>query len=519
MATNASRLVEAKALGAFYTPATIAGILAEWVVRSGSERLLEPSVGDGALISAALQRANDLLGTGHSLRFLACDVDAAAVVAVNSQLPDESEVRAIDFLQLDPSSTGKFAGVITNPPFTRNHALEPRRRAALRQRFEIAGAAGLWVHFLVHACSFLAPGGRLAAVVPASAAFTRYGQQAIARLCAQFDHVELRQIVDKPLWVNGADERGAILLASGYQHGRSLCPKMSRWYASGERQADVYTGSLACFHEALEGSIPLRDLACLSIGAVTGCNNVFLLNEDERMSALIGADEISTVVSRARQIPGLLVNQEELRALATKGEKTWLLTPPNIERARIGVRKRLSLIEKSKRRQTVWLNKRTPWWKIDRGDDCDAIFTYMNDRGPRLVLAGPGIACTNTLHRARFHQQITSEQRAAAALTMVSTFGQLAAELGGRSYGGGLLKFELGNARDLPVLQTQGAGVFADLQAADAAIRAGNSDGARDIADKVLLPGAVGPHWRTAAKEMAAELRRMRLDRTGRSAL
>jgi type I restriction-modification system DNA methylase subunit len=69
---------DAKALGAFYTPKSVADVLAEWVVQLGNERLLEPSVGDGALIRAALARAHLCDGTGQRLRFIVCDFNKGA---------------------------------------------------------------------------------------------------------------------------------------------------------------------------------------------------------------------------------------------------------------------------------------------------------------------------------------------------------------------------------------------------------------------------------------------------------
>ena len=159
-------LVDPKSLGAFYTPSVVAEVLAEWVVRSGTERLLEPSVGDGALVKAAVARARSVGHGDCGLRILACDVDQNALRGIAGGLPLGSAVHATDFLQLDPGTTGEFDGVLANPPFTRNHALEPNRRRSLRERFDVSGAAGLWVYFLLHSLGFLSKGGRLACSSP-----------------------------------------------------------------------------------------------------------------------------------------------------------------------------------------------------------------------------------------------------------------------------------------------------------------------------------------------------------------
>lgn len=515
MRAIATTHADAKALGAFYTPATIAGMLAEWVVQTGNERLLEPSVGDGALVAAAIERRRELRGARGELRFVACDINPAAIEAMEIRLPDTCEARAVDFLQLDPASTGRFTSVLANPPFTRNHAIEPARREILRRRFGVTGAAGLWVHFLIHSMDFLAPQGRLAAIVPAAALFTNYGRAAIERVCGRFAHVEIRQIVDKPLWINGAEERGAVILASGYGIGSAPIPTPSRWRTDGRQEAATQPAALPAFDALAAIARPLSDLATLAIGAVTGCNAIFLLSEEERLSFDICLTDLVPIASRARQLPGLMVTCGDLLDCAVAGEKTWLLAPRDLSSRGNGVRRRLAQISRSKRVKTVWLNKRDPWWQVDAGTPCDAVYTYMNDLGPRLILADDGVRCTNTLHRVTFGAGIDHQAQIAASLSMLSTFGQLAAERIGRSYGGGLLKFELMDARRMPILPAGAQPLEAALGMADEALRAGDRDRARALADKALIAPLLGRAWKSGVAQLEVELTTARSARRG----
>jgi adenine-specific DNA-methyltransferase len=508
----------AKDLGAYYTPDTMADILAAWVVRTGRETLLEPSIGSGALLRAALNGAERRFPGRDALRLIGCDLDQDAITKVRGWLAPQHALLFSDFLAIEPGQVPLVDGVISNPPFTRNHALPKAERQAIRKRFGIKGAAGLWVAFVLHSLSFLRPGGRLAVVVPGAAIFSAYGRDALERICSRFAHVEIRKIVDRPVWSSPAEERGAIILAHGFGEGASEVPEVTRWSATGDRLADIYHANPACFRNALAGARTLGEIATLSIGAVTGFNKVFLLSEPERAAAGIEVDDLTPVVARARHVVGLQISTSELHGLAKAGEKTWLLSPADVGKTRPGVRGRLASIPIDKRRDVVWLNKRSPWWKVDVGASCDAIFTYMNDRGPRIVVATDELRCTNTLHRVRFLPEVTAEDRLVAALSMISSFGQLAAERTGRAYGGGVLKFELTDARRFPLLMGARAGTRRAFEEADRAVRSGDLDAARRIADALLLPSVFGPSWRSAAAEMFAEALEMRSARRENSA-
>lgn len=513
MPLTARSLLKSKSLAAHYTPNTLAGILAEWVVLSGNERILEPSAGGGALIDAAVEQAELI---GHAVpRFLACDIDGHVIERLRSRLPPSSEARAVDFLQLDPATTGPFTAVLMNPPFTRNHSIRKPLRSAIRERFDVEGASGLWVHFLLHAVDFLSPGGRLAAIIPASGLFTNYGQIALSRLCAQFGRVELREIVDRTSWDGDAEERGAILLAAEFLAGSSEVPQPSRWLSTGLPAPEIILGKT---FDSLNGaSEPLGGIARISIGAVTGENRVFLLNEAERVGLGIGLNEVQTIASRARHVPGLRINPTQLRELADAGEPTWLLTPPDLSHSRKGARARLAGVSRSSRRNKAWLNKRDPWWKVDPGQDCDAILTYMNNRGPRLVLAEPGVKCTNTLHHVRFNSGLPPLAHYSAVLTLISTFGQLSAELIGRKYGGGVLKFELKDARRLPVLPTGRTDLPQLVECADRLIREGKADEATYLVDDAIVQPLVGRVWTAERDRMTQTLSELRSTRCGKT--
>jgi hypothetical protein len=139
----------------------------------------------------------------------------------------------------------------------------------------------------------------------------------------------------------------------------------------------------------------------------------------------------------------------------------------------------------------------------------------MNDLGPRLIKLSGGIVCTNTLHRVEFNRKTNASQKLSAYLTPISTFGQLAAERLGRAYSGGVLKFELADARRLPILVGIGEFTTQLLVDVDKLLRAGKVDEARAAVDMAFMPSLFGRSWKKQRDELETELTRLRNSRRG----
>lgn len=132
---------------AFYTPAHIARYLAQ-ITLSGARRgstLLEPSIGDGGLVHAAIAQDPSLIVTG-----VESDPDTVCALrntGVNWQL------LCIDFLQMTPRPDLQFDYILMNPPFGKDQDLK----------------------HVMHAWEFLAPGGRMGAIVWPAFLESQYG--------------------------------------------------------------------------------------------------------------------------------------------------------------------------------------------------------------------------------------------------------------------------------------------------------------------------------------------------------
>lgn len=497
-------------LGAFYTPKSTAEILASWAIRSGHESVLEPSAGGGALIEAVSRRAKKI-AKNSKFNILAFDIDPVAIDLLKNNSDKSQEIILGDFLFQDPKDYKKYDVVVANPPFIRNHALGKKLREVVRSKFGVPASAGIWASFIVHASSFLKRGGRLTSIVPRSAIFTRHGQKIMRDLCKHFANVGVYALDERPAWSSPADEAGAVLFADGYLMAPAEDYSVGR-ISSGGEILELLENDSPEYSALTRASINIGEIATLSIGAVTGRNKVFLLSESERISASISLEDVQPVVSRARHVRGVRVSQRELRLLAALGEKTWLLRPRKLSPA---VSRYLEIVSAEERESVVWFKKRDPWWRVQTDHNYDAVLTYMNDLGPRVAMLGSGIVCTNTLHRLSFKVGVDVSVKYSAVLTLMSTFGQLAAEKIGRSYGGGVLKFEINEARRLPVLC--GDFSFDDdfFSNIDELLKKGCKDAARELIDAKMLPVYFGANWQQAQQRLQLDLTSMRARRNG----
>jgi adenine-specific DNA-methyltransferase len=149
---------ERKLRGQYMTPRPVAEALIDRVPLAPGMRVLDPGVGTGELLRAALDREPQLSATGW-------DIDESAIEAARRLVPEASlEVRSA----LAPTSTEAEHGfdlVLGNPPY-----FQLRLGPDVRRRFAavLSGRANIFALFFQIGLEQLKPGGTLAYIVPPS---------------------------------------------------------------------------------------------------------------------------------------------------------------------------------------------------------------------------------------------------------------------------------------------------------------------------------------------------------------
>jgi adenine-specific DNA-methyltransferase len=441
-----------KSLGSYYTPPNVAQTLVRWVVRSPSDKMLDPACGDGRFLAA------------HS-NVVGIDRDVSAVVAVARVVPHATVVAA-DFFAWASDTKARFDCVAGNPPFIRYQQFNGSvRESALqlcsRLGVKLTGLASSWVPFVIVAASLLKPGGRLAFIVPAEIGHAPYARPLIRYLLDNFSNVHVVAVREKifpelseDVWLvyaNGFGKSSDSIVFSAHDSFSKVPktlrggeridrPELEAWnfrlrpFLLSRRIRDLYAAV-----RRLEGTVRLGDLARVGIGYVTGANDFFHLRPSDAKRIGIPEEFLVPSVRRSSFLPQHAVTQATVKTWLSGDEPVLLLNIPVGATLPKQVQSYLDSSSGKKARTAYKCRVRSPWYAVPDVRVPDAFLGYMSGLDPNLVANRAGCVCTNSIHAVHLtNGTMTSEllQRWSHPLVPLSC------ELEGHPLGGGMLKLE-----------------------------------------------------------------------------
>lgn len=193
-----------RTLGQFSTPPAVADLLLTFCLRRATDRVLDPSCGDGAFLSRVQAWQQWMSGRQHG-ELWGIELDESAVQAAQEACP-QATIHQANFFQLDLQTlnTPLFDAVLGNPPYTRADWIAdmpaltgspkgiqlplfsapdeqpyPERQALIPPHLwgqAVNRRAGLHAYFMLHSLPFIREGGRLGFVVPNSWLDVAYGE-------------------------------------------------------------------------------------------------------------------------------------------------------------------------------------------------------------------------------------------------------------------------------------------------------------------------------------------------------
>lgn len=517
-----------KLRGGYYTPSTVARWMARWAIRSGADRVLEPSCGDGVFLEAAARhlsrRAQLWAGSEPQLvgvELVEDEADKARARVVDLLDEERMDVRDADFFAWRESVPPRsFDAVLGNPPFIRYQNFPEPSRALAMEFMQSQGLrpnrlTNIWVPFVVAGVDLLRAGGRLAMVIPAELLQVTYAGQLRAFLARSFQRINI--VTCNEMFFEHAEQEVVLLLADERlprQDDDNKCeisltetanvatllesvplraPSVGRpkiVQHSTEKWLKYFLNATEiAFMRALRshGQVAmLGEHGSVDVGVVTGNNDFFALTQEQVAANELGGF-VTPMVGRSAHLRGAVFRASEFRELAASGKPVHLLhlTERSAAEFTPGLRRLIAAGEKRGVHLGYKCRTREPWYRVPAVWEPDCFLFRQIYDFPRAVVNNGGATSTDTVHRLRSNRSASS-----LAANLYTHLTAASAEIEGRSYGGGVLELEPTEAEKLLMPRTLNGAL--PIAEADELVRAGRLHNVLDHNDRVVLRGSMG---------------------------
>ncbi len=356
-----ARAAATPAAGVPVVPAQLVAAIAQWAIRTADDVVLDPSCGDGAFVAAAAARLIELGSTPTAAlnQIHGYDADTEACARATRRLREVTgsasrQIQRLDFLRVEsparlpfhrsgpPAVTVVLGAIDSTEPARHQRAPTATARAHARR---VAAEAGIalpdtappWAALVVHAASFVRPGGRLALIVPAAMVHAHYAADVRSYVAQLFPALTVATFA-RPLpgfgevaallgdaagnagvrtrRVNDAAELTAALATSDDDNAWVAEPASLRW--SG---ASLPTPGRALLRELQRDGVLRRlgDLVRIDSGIVSGANHFFQLTAAR--AAGIDPAFLRPLLPTANANPGLIVRTRTGKRGATPASR------------------------------------------------------------------------------------------------------------------------------------------------------------------------------------------------------
>jgi hypothetical protein len=443
--------VARRAAGAIYTPAPIVHSMLSWVAAQGHPaRIVDPGAGSGRFIMAAAEAFPDA-------QLVAIETDPLAALTLRANLScrgwtDRTTIMVKDYRHVQLAPSAGITAFVGNPPYVRHHGISDGWKTWYAARFAELGIkasalAGLHLHFFLQTRLLARKSDIGAFVTSAEWLDVNYGSALRELLMTELGAVALHVLkptveafpgiattaavacfrvgeTAMPVRVCSVDSLGDLNgLNRGVDIPRARLIAAPRWSAIVEPPS----------YES-EGDIELGELFRVHRGQVTGANAVWIAGEHAaglpdrvKLPAITKARELIKAGARLRSTDAL---------------RRVIDLPAELDEFTREERRRISAFLRWARKQGAdqgyIAQHRKAWWSVGLKSPAPILCTYMARRPPQFTLN----ACL-ARHINIAHGLYPRAALPAAALTRLVTWLNKNIQRGsGRTYSGGLTKFE-----------------------------------------------------------------------------
>ena len=461
---------ERRPLGQTYTPHPIIEAMLRWASDHGTPtRVVDPGAGSGRYLLAAGRRFPEAELHGSDVDPLATLMLRANLAAAG--LAGRARIHLGDYRALAlPEAEGPTL-FIGNPPYVRHHQIAPEWKAwllqtARRHGLHASALAGLHVHFFLATAEYGRRGDFGAFITSSEWLDVNYGALVRRLLLDELGGQSLHVLAPEAQPFSDATTTGAITcfrigdtvpamkvrrvesvsdlgrLAKGRSVSRQRLAETNRW--------SVLTHVTPALPE---GHVELGELCRVHRGTVTGANAVWV-----RRDAHLDLPErvLFPSITRARELFGAGARLGSLDA-----PRRVVDLPVDLDVFDAAERRQIDRFLREARARGVpegyIASNRRAWWSVGLRAAAPILATYMARRPPAFVRNDAGARHINIAHGLYPREEMTDAvlDRLADHLRAAVTLAQ------GRTYAGGLVKFEPREMERIPVpgpdMLTEGA--------------------------------------------------------------
>jgi adenine-specific DNA-methyltransferase len=452
-----------KRLGQYFTPTGVAETLVRWTIRRPSDRLLDPSCGDGQFIA-------------NHARAVGVEVDADNARIAQERAPG-ALIHCGDFFRWSAATTERFEAIAGNPPFIRYQRFSGTVRSEALAAASLMGAhfsalTSSWAPFVIVAAGLLRPGGRMAFVVPSEVGHSTYARALVPALCEQFGNVhfiayreKLFPQLSEDCWLLYCSDYGqrsdCVHLSALERFTPTDAPpeqrrtiRISEWQAIGERLRPFLLSddALSLYRTLSSHSAVCRlaEVATANIGYVTGANDFFHLRPSDAKRLRLPDELLRVAIRKSEQLPNTAVDRPIVDDWLKTDRPVLLLDLRLAKELPDSVQHYLNC-EGVVARESYKCRNRKPWYVVPDVKVPHAFLPVMSGGSPRLVRNDAGCVCSNSLLAVNLKNGLDLRD---IQVAWNSPLAQLGTEIEGHPLGGGLLKLEPREACRVPIALT-----------------------------------------------------------------
>ncbi len=453
--------LERRRHGATYTPQPIVDAMVDWAStqKPAPDRVVDPGVGSGRYLATAGQKFKEAELVGIEIDPLPAILARANLAALGMER--RSQVYLADFRSFAISKASGRTLYIGNPPYIRHHLLEPKWKQwlvdeAASRGFSASQLAGLHVHFFLATVLKSAPRDFGAFVTAAEWLDVNYGSLVRDLFLGPLGGHRIVVIEPTALPFPDAATTAAVtyfeigskpntIRLKRINKIEELNDPNSNHIIHRERleSESRWSHLTRIGREIPKGFIELGDLCRVHRGQVTGANRVWIAGPHSeglppsvlfptvtRARELIRAGPVLDDDANLRRVIDLPVDLDELEREERRIIERFLLTARAMG-ADSGY---------------VATNRRV-WWSVRLREPAPILATYMARRPPAFVQNKAGARHINIAH-GLYPRETLTEIVMKGLVNYLSRWTRCSQ---GRTYAGGLTKFEPREMERLPV--------------------------------------------------------------------